>query len=500
MSESMSRAVLVALSLGVAVSRAGAQAVAPAVPADSAGVLRLTLAQSVELAQARGQSAKAAVSARDEARWENRAFGARLKPQLLFQGLLPSYTHSITPVVQPNGATQFFTLTQVQSTVGLQLSQEVPALGGRVFLSSGVTRIDLPGVTNRATRYFQTTPLAIGIEQNLFRPRTLRWDAREQDLRSTVADRQYLEAREDVAANAAGAFFDLYAADAALENAATNAAVNDTLFVLSKGRYEVGKIGENDLLQSELATLRARTALDGARLERDRAEAQLKRLIDYRGPARLTVAQPADAPAFEADTARAVAAALRNASQIENYDLQRVQARRRLAAARLNNGPGATVTASAGLNQTADAFGNSYRSPLGSQAFQLSVAMPIVQWGAGHAEVEAARAEGDRVESASRASREQIMENAHFTALQLAQSRRQLLIAAKADTVAAKRFEVAKNRYVIGKIDIGALYIAQSEKDQARLSYVQSLSGFWGSYYRLRRVTLYDFAADREIR
>jgi outer membrane protein TolC len=126
--------------------------------------------------------------------------------------------------------------------------------------------------------------------------------------------------------------------------------------------------------------------------------------------------------------------------------------------------------------------------------------MPLVQWGAGHAAVEAARAEGDRVESASRASREQIMENAHFTALQLAQSRRQLLISAKADTVAAKRFEVAKNRYVIGKIDIGALYIAQSEKDAARLAYVQSLSGFWGSYYRLRRVTLYDFAADREIR
>jgi outer membrane protein len=496
MSESMRRLAVLTVLTTLVAGRAAAQTV----PADSAGVIRLTLAQSVELAQARGQSARAATSARDEARWNARAFGARLKPQLAFQGLLPSYTHSITPVVQPDGATQFFTLTQVQSTVGVQLSQEVPSLGGRVFLSSGVTRIDLPGVTGRATRYFQTTPLAVGIEQSLFRPRTLHWDAREQELRSTVADRQFLEAREDVAATAAGAFFDLYAADAALANAATNSAVNDTLYVLSKGRYEVGKIGENDLLQSELATLRARTALDGARLERDRAEAALKRLIDYRGPARLAVAQPSDAPAFDADTARAVAAALRNASQIESFDLQRVQARRRLDAARLNNGPGATVTASAGLNQTADVFGSAYRAPLGSQAFQLQVAMPLVQWGAGHAEVEAARAEGERVESASRASRELLVENAHFAALQLAQSRRQLLTSAKADTVAAKRFEVAKNRYVIGKIDIGALYIAQSEKDQARLAYVQSLSGFWGSYYRLRRVTLYDFATDREIR
>jgi hypothetical protein len=126
MSESMLRTVLAitfaALSAGacsLGAARAGAQAAGPTVPADSAGVLRLSLAQSVELAQSRGQSARSAVSARDEARWANRAFGARLKPQLAFQGLLPSYTHSITPVVQPNGATQFYTLTQVQSTVGV---------------------------------------------------------------------------------------------------------------------------------------------------------------------------------------------------------------------------------------------------------------------------------------------------------------------------------------------------------------------------------------------
>jgi len=489
-----------ALAVAAPLYSSGAQAPVAAVARDSGGALVLTLAQSIELAQTRGRAAKAAVAARDVARWEDRAFSARLRPQLAFQGLLPRYEHSITPVVQPDGATAFLPLTEVQSTVGLQLSQELPSLGARVFVSSGVTRFDLPGVVGRSTRYFQTTPLAVGIEQNLFRPRTLLWDARARDLRTEVADRQYLEAREDVAATAAGAFFDLYAADAALDNAATNAAVNDTLYVLSKGRYEVGKIGENDLLQSELATLRARTALDGARLERDRAEAALKRVIDYHGGARLSVAQPADAPAFEADTARAVAEALRHASQIEAYELQRVDARRRLSEARLNNGPGATVTASAGLNQTADVFGSAYRAPLGSQAFQLSVAMPLVQWGAGHADVEAARADAERVEQGGRATRELLVENAHFAALQLAQSRRQLAISSKADTVAAKRFDVAKARYVIGKIDIGALYIAQSEKDQARLAYVQSLSGFWGAYYRLRRTTLYDFAAGAEIR
>jgi hypothetical protein len=44
-----------------------------------------------------------------------------------------------------------------------------------------------------------------------------------------------------------------------------------------------------------------------------------------------------------------------------------------------------------------------------------------------------------------------------------------------------------------------ALYPAQGEKDAAVLAYVQALRTYWMSYYYLRRVTLYDFAAKREL-
>lgn len=65
--------------------------------------------------------------------------------------------------------------------------------------------------------------------------------------------------------------------------------------------------------------------------------------------------------------------------------------------------------------------------------------------------------------------------------------------------MAAKRFEVALNRYVIGRITIDNLYVAQTEKDQALGNFVQALRGYWQAYYRLRRLTLYDFAAGEEI-
>jgi outer membrane protein TolC len=125
--------------------------------------------------------------------------------------------------------------------------------------------------------------------------------------------------------------------------------------------------------------------------------------------------------------------------------------------------------------------------------------MPFFQWGGGRADVQAARAEQARVSSTTRQRQEQLVEDARYAALQLTQSMRLLTISAKADTVASKRFEVAKNRYVIGKIGISDLFIAQNEKNQALTAYIQALRGFWTGYYRLRRVTLYDFAQKAEL-
>ena len=82
---------------------------------------------------------------------------------------------------------------------------------------------------------------------------------------------------------------------------------------------------------------------------------------------------------------------------------------------------------------------------------------------------------------------------------QLQQAQRNIVLAAKADTVAEKQFEVARNRYIIGKISNTDLYTAQDQKDAAVLAYVQALRSYWTAYYHLRRVTLYDFSTRSEL-
>ena len=479
-------------------SRLGAIGAALAAAATLSAQQPLTLPQAIELAQHQGLTARAALATRDAARYRDRAFYSRLLPQISIGGTVPSYNRSIISVLQPDGSTLFKPQNQTNASLNATMTQKLPFTGGDFFVSSSLARLSVTGTNSFHS--WSSTPVTFGLRQDLLRPNASAWDKREQPLRSELAERTYLEAREDLALNTANLFFDLYAARVALANQIKNAAVNDTLYTLNKGRFEVGKIGENDLLQSELALLRARTSLDGARLEFERAAAALRLALNLPVGAPLEIEVTSTVPEFEADTARAVAEALRNRASVSDVELQDVQSRRRVTEARLNNWLGASVSASYGFNATAPDASLVYSNLLNAQQFAVSVSLPLWQWGAHHETVEAAKADRERSTSLAQVTVQQTAQDAHFAALQLSQARRNLALSAKADTVAGKRFEVALNRYVIGRIAIDNLYIAQAEKDQALTQYVQSLRGYWQAYYRLRRVTLFDFATGEGIR
>jgi outer membrane protein TolC len=484
----LSRRTLIALLAPVALH---AQATPPAASRT------LTLQEAIQMAQQQGPLAQMARSSRDAARWRDHAFNSRLLPQLFLSGNAANLNHGINPITLPDGSTQFVGQSQNQSSLQLGFSQRVPLTGGLVSVGSQISRIDQFGTQN--TKFYQTSPVVVSLQQDLFKPRTVVWDERLQSLSASVAERGYLEAREDVAGNTADAFFNLYAAQMGLANAEANVAVNDTLYTLNKGRYEVGKIGENDLLKSELALLRARAAVDDAKLSRDRAEAALRRTIAYPDGQSLAIVTPDSIPIVDADPEVAVREALKNSSTMEQAQFDLVQTRRGISQAKSNNRFTASILASAGFNQTASVFGDAYQSPLGKQTLTVGLNLPMLQWGAGHAEVEEAKAIEQRAMANNKIRRDQLVEDARFSALQLQQAQRNVLISAKADTVAAKQFEVARNRYIIGKISNTDLYTAQDQKDQAVLANVQALRAYWTAYYHLRRVTLYDFATKQAM-
>lgn len=460
----------------------------------------LTLEDAIAIGQKRGPDARAAAAARDAAYFGARAFRARLLPQLSLAADAPRYTRAIDVIQLDDGTRRFVPQGAVESNLALRVEQLVPQAGGAFYVQSGLSRLDLLGDVNGSARYWSSTPFAVGFRQELFRPREMRWNARRQDLVADAAERRWLESRESVAGTLVERYFDAWAAHVDAANATTNAAVNDTLYTLNKGRFEVGRIGENELLQSELALLRARAAVDGARLEEARTLAALRIALDLPPNAPIVLAPPGVLRASVApDTALAVQQALRNRSRMAELELDAVEARYDLTRARLLNGFNAAVTAEVGFNQTSTALGSAYDNLLNQQRAQLSLAMPLWQWGAGRNQIASAEASRERVEHVTRRTKAEIEQEAHFAALQFSQSERLLALAAKTDTVGQKRFDVARQRYIIGRIGVTDLYLAQTEKDAALQGYVRALRAYWRDWYRLRQLTLWDFATNAPL-
>jgi hypothetical protein len=460
--------------------------------------LVLTLKTAIELAQDQGREAQAARAGLDASRYRSREFYSRLMPQLSLAGTVPSYNRSIIQVLQPDGSTSFQPQDQVSSALTATLSQDMPWTGGNFYVSSSLARLSVSG--SQEFRTWSSTPITFGIRQPLFRLNDIGWNRREQPVRNELSERLYRESREEIALRTVTAFFDVYASRLSMENAEANVAINDTLYTLNKGRFQVGKIGENDLLQSELALLRARTSAQDARLAYERALSSLRIALHLAPGTPIAISRDPSVPIVEADTAVAVREALHNLSTVTDAELQQVQGDRAVKQASLNNGFGATVQASYGFNATGPEASFAYKNLQEARQFTLSVDVPLMQWDARGESIQAAKADRDQAVSLAQVRLDQTAQNAHFAVLTLEQARQSLVLSTKADTVATRRFDVALQRYRVGNITVDILYIAQSEKDAALSQFVSALRNYWLAYYGLRRATLFDFETGRPIR
>jgi outer membrane protein TolC len=450
----------------------------------------LTLQDCIRLARVNGPAGSMARSAYEGKQSSYKSFIASYYPQLLLRGDIPGYNRSINAITLPDGSSIYTPQSQASSQLSLQLTQKIPFTGGTLYLSSALNRIDL---VESKTQYYRSSPFSLFLTQPIFQINTMKWDQQARDLQYSMATRQMAEDMEDCAGDATNKFFELFLASMNSSNAALNLAINDTLYKISKGRFNVGKIAENDLLQSELAYLNAQTQLENANVGLNRSQNNLKTALGLSPSTYLVLLPPTQIPAATIDPTIALAQARENRSDVLDFELQRLNADRGVAQAKSDNYLNATMSASMGYNQQAPFLNDAYNNLLDQQQFNLNFTVPLFKWGAGSSAVDAAIADQKRTETLVDQRKHDFEQEVLFQAARLNLLRKQVAVAAKSDTIAQRRFDVAKDRYLIGKIDIPNLFLAQSEKDNARRANVQTLWDFWSAHYRIRRLTLYDY-------
>src|SRR5262249_44705127 len=150
--------------------------------------------------------------------------------------------------------------------------------------------------------------------------------------------REYGEELENIAINAAQEFFDVVAALDQLETARANTASTDTLLSATRSRMVAGRTTEDELLQSELASLNARLELQRAQQELRARAFGLRSYLGLRDTDDVRPEITFDVPELAADVPTALVQARANRAAAVAQERRSLEAERDLAEARSQPG------------------------------------------------------------------------------------------------------------------------------------------------------------------
>lgn len=422
--------------------------------------------------------------------WQYKTYRSDYAPQLVLNGMLPSYNKSVQPITQNDGSVDFININQNFVQLQLGLSQVIGYTGGTISVSSDLSRSD--DFIQDFSKY-SAQPLALALNQPIFQFNPYKWNKLIMPLIYEESQKKYFEELEQISINATRRYFDLLLAQIKLAIAQKNVNSNDTIYQIATGRYNLGKITENDLLQLELNLVNSNLAVSQAIVDQQSTTLNLKSFIGLTENIDLQLELPDNIPDFVVDEAIALAEAQKNKADMVSYRRRQLEAKQEVTIATRASGVNMNLQATYGLNNQGQTIGDAYQNPVDAMQIGLQMNVPIVDWGRQKARIRTAEANMKLVEYTLQQEEETFEQEVVIQVRNFNMLREQLKSRIKSDEIAQKAYNISKQLFLIGKISITDLNAALAAKDNAKQNYVSSLRDFWLAYYQLREKTLYDF-------
>lgn len=459
---------------------------------------KISLEEAITLSQKNSPDYQAALNIFQSSYWEYKNFKSSFLPQISLSATIPSYFEEIRPIEQDDGSQSFQDISRLNTDLRINVSQNVAFTGGNFSLSSNINRIRNFGDTE-STSYFYT-PYSISYSQNSLFYNRFKWNKKIEPLLNEEAKRNFIESMENISLKSCDQYFSLLKLQIQAKIAKTNFANSDTLYKISKGRFHSGKIAENDLLRMELQYLNAKNNLTNNSISLKKASQNLALFLGFETED-LELEIPDNLELFDVTLSKALSEAKKNRKSVIQFRRRRLQAEKELARVKGSNKINLTLDANFGRSSTSstgisDVF-NTYTK---QQGVVLNLRVPLIDWGVSKSARKIAEANLDLTNTNIKQDERNFEQEIELHVLNWSNQRNLLSISKKAQEIAIKSYEITKNRYLLGKIEITDLNISLQEKDKAIVTYLNALDGFWSDYYILRRLTLFDFIKNEKIK
>ncbi len=467
-------------------------------PAEANETRYLTLEEVIGIAKRQSPEALMARHRYRGSYWRHRTYRASYLPHLRLDATIPNLNRTISPVTLADGSDIFIRRSLATSSASMSLNQTIGRTGGELFLRSGLERIDLIRDDETEVSYL-ATPINIGYRQPILSYNPHKWEREIEPLRYKESRREYKERLEDISIRATNMFFDLLLAQINKEINEHTLQSNDTLYQIAEGRYELGRIAENELLQMELNVLNAEANLEQSIIDYEGALFRFRSFLGFEDIRDIELFEPHEPHQLTIDVSVALAEAKNNRSDILAHDRRVLEAESEVDQARADNRINANLFAVYGLTQSAEEFGDAYRHPMDQQQLTVGIQIPILDWGVSRGRVRMAESNRELVNATVNQAVVDFEQEVFLRVMEFNMQENQLEVARRADEIADKRYEVTRQRFLIGRIDIIELNLALEERERAKQRYLSALRTYWRGFYEMRRLTLYDFVEDKPI-
>lgn len=451
-----------------------------------------SLNESIELAVDSSLQAFRAKNLYMASYWEYRTFKAGRLPSLTLRMTPIQYYRDITKRYDSEDNIDVYRKQQSLYSYGnLSISQNFDLTGGTFFVDSELGYMRNFG--DNTYSQFTSVPIRIGYSQSLFGFNSFKWEKKIEPLKYEKAKKQFLYAQEEISESVIGYFFNLAMAQSEYKMAMDNVGTADTLYNIGQERHKIASISQADLLTLKLDVVNARNTLKNTEIDLKRAMFSFVSFLNLEENTQVDIVLPERPRDLTISSDAALYEARENNPDFLTYRQEILEAEKEVDRTKKSSNFDASFSASVGFNQVADNFSGAYRRPLQQDIVSIGLTIPLVDWGVRKGKANMARNNLNVAKISVQQKQISLEQEIIMTVSDFNIQQDMIASAEEALELATTAYNSTKQRFIIGKADISSLTLSLNRQKDAQKNYISALRNYWLSYYKIRKLTLFDF-------
>ena len=431
--------------------------------------------------------------------WSFRSHQAELLPSLNFSANVVNFDRSQRALQDAGtGEIRYRLNNNMSNTGALSIDQNIALTGGTISFSSSLDRLDQYSPLRNTI--YSTQPVTLRYLQPLWAYNRLKWEKKIQPERFEQAKVSYIESMEDITIKAVQYYFSLLLSQMSLEIAINNYENMKTMYSIASNRFrETGTVTHSELLQLELRMVNDSLSITAQNRNYQARKMNLRSFLGYTDNTEIELVPKTEVSMVVLDYNFVIEKAFGNSSFLIGQKINKLEAERLVEQAKANRGVSVSLSARFGLSNNDERFEAAYNDLMNYQVVGLSIRVPIIDWGMSRGRIQMAEAQRQTTLFRQEQALNDYIQGIYLDVMDFNMQQDLFQAASRAKDIASKRYELTLQDFATGKASVMELNTAQSEKESAYVKYLSEVANYWNNYFRIRKLTVYDFINEVDI-